>query len=213
MKESKLKNIAVLASGRGSNFQAILTKIEEQVIPARIVCVISDNPQPPVFQIATAAGIPTHWLNRKQFATPEAYADFFLDLLKHYHTDLVVLAGYLKLIPAPVVRQFAGAILNIHPALLPNFGGQGYYGLKVHEAVLAAGVRVTGVTIHFVDEHYDTGAIIHQEKVPVLTGDTPESLAARVLTVEHRIYPQIIKAWCEGQIQLIDRKVVWHKTI
>lgn len=207
-----MKNIAILASGRGSNFQAILTKIEEQVIPARIVCVISDNPQPPVFQLAAAAHIPTHWLHRKQFATPEAYAAFFLNLLKSYRTDLVVLAGYLKLIPAPVVREYTGAIINIHPSLLPNFGGQGYYGMKVHEAVIAAGVKTTGVTIHFVDEHYDTGAIIYQEKVPVMDGDTPESLAARVLQVEHRVYPQIIQAWCEGRFQLCDRKVVWQTT-
>jgi|UPI0003628A98 formyltetrahydrofolate-dependent phosphoribosylglycinamide formyltransferase len=213
MEECNQKKLVVLASGRGSNFQAILSKIEDGVIPARVSCVISDNPQPPVFQIATAAGIPTHWVNRKQFSTPGEYAQFFLNLLEHYQPDLIVLAGFLKLIPTPVVRRFAGAIINIHPALLPNFGGKGYYGLKVHEAVLAAGVKVTGVTIHFVDEHYDTGAIIYQEKVPVLENDTPETLAARVLQVEHRAYPQVIKDWCEGRFKLIDRKVVWQPTI
>lgn len=213
MEECNLKKLVVLASGRGSNFNAILSKIEEGVIPASVSCVISDNPQPPVFQLAAAAGIPTHWLNRKQFNTPEEYAQFFLNLLARYQPDLIVLAGFLKLIPTPVVRRYAGAIINIHPALLPNFGGKGYYGLKVHEAVLAAGVKVTGVTIHFVDEHYDTGAIIYQERVPVFEDDTPEILAARVLEVEHRVYPQVIKDWCEGRFKLIDRKVVWQPTI
>lgn len=210
MKVRTLKNIAVLASGRGSNFVAILTRIQKGEIPARIACVISDNPQPPVFDHATKAGIPTYWINRKQFSLPEDYAAYLLAILKRHETNLIVLAGYLKLIPSTVVRQYPGAIINIHPALLPNFGGKGFYGMKVHEAVLAAGLKVTGVTVHFVDEHYDTGAIIRQEKVAVLPNDTPESLAERVLAVEHRIYPEVIKAWCEGRLKLVDRKVIWQ---
>ncbi|MFH1213833.1 MAG: phosphoribosylglycinamide formyltransferase [Candidatus Neomarinimicrobiota bacterium] len=206
-----MKNISVFASGRGSNFSAILDKIQKGEIPARVACVISENEHPPVFDIAAAAGIPTYCIHRKQFAAPEDYAGFLLRLLQKEAVDLIVLAGFLKLIPTPVVRQFPHAIVNIHPALLPNFGGQGFFGMKVHEAVIASGIKVTGVTIHFVDEHYDTGAIICQEKVDVLASDTPESLAHRVLQVEHRLYPAAVKALCEDKIKVIDRKVVWNQ--
>lgn len=206
-----LKNIAVFASGRGSNFSAILDKIKMGEIDAKIVCVISENEHPPVFDIAQAAGIATFCVNRKQFAAPEDYANALLDLLERKNTDLIVLAGFLKLIPTPVVRRYPQAIVNIHPALLPNFGGRGFYGLKVHEAVIASGVKVTGVTIHFVDEKYDNGVIICQQKVVVLDSDTPETLAHRVLQVEHRLYPEVVKALCEDKIKVIDRKVVWNR--
>jgi len=206
-----LKNIAVLASGRGSNFAAILNKIQIGEIAARIVCVVSDNEHPPVFDIAMAAGIPTFCINRKQFSSPEEYAHAFLNLLEEYDVDLIVLAGFLKLIPSPVVRRYPHAIVNIHPALLPNFGGKGFYGIKVHEAVIASGVRMTGVTIHFVDEKYDTGAIICQEKITVLADDTPGVLAARVLEVEHRLYPEVVKALCEDKIKIDNRKVIWKQ--
>jgi len=206
-----LKNIAVFASGRGSNFAAILDKIQKGEIAARVVCVISDNERPPVFEIANAAGIPNFCLNRKQFATPEEYANALLNVLEKYDVDLIVLAGYLKLIPSPVVRKYPRAIVNIHPALLPNFGGKGFYGMKVHEAVIASGVKFSGVTIHFVDERYDTGSVICQEKVAVLPDDTPESLAARVLEVEHRLYPEVVKALCEDKIKFVNGKVVWEK--
>lgn len=206
-----MKNIAVLASGRGSNFSAILNKIQMGEIAARVVCVVSDNEHPPVFDIAIAAGIPTFCINRKQFATPEDYANSLLTLLKEKRVELIVLAGFLKLIPSPVVRHYPQAIVNIHPALLPNFGGKGFYGIKVHEAVIASGVKVTGVTIHFVDEKYDNGTIICQEKVAVLADDTPESLAKRVLEVEHRLYPEVVKALCEDEIKVRDRKVIWNR--
>lgn len=172
-----------------------------------MVCIISDNPQPPVFSIASSVGIPTHWINRKQFSNGNEYAGFLLSLLAKYETDLVVLAGFLKLMPAPVVNRYKNAMINIHPALLPNFGGQGYFGMKVHEAVLASGVKTTGVTVHFVDERYDTGSIVWQEKVDVRAGDTPESLAHRVLAVEHRIYPMVIKAFCEGRIKHLNGRI------
>ncbi|MFA4837982.1 MAG: phosphoribosylglycinamide formyltransferase [Candidatus Neomarinimicrobiota bacterium] len=202
-----MKRLAVFASGRGSNFSSILERIQSGNIPAKVVCVISDNPQPPVFSIASSVGIPTHWINRKQFSNGNEYAGFLLSLLAKYETDLVVLAGFLKLMPAPVVNRYKNAMINIHPALLPNFGGQGYFGMKVHEAVLASGVKTTGVTVHFVDERYDTGSIVWQEKVDVRAGDTPESLAHRVLAVEHRIYPMVIKAFCEGRIKHLNGRI------
>ena len=206
-----MKKIAVFASGRGSNFFAVLEQIKPGKIAGEVVCVISDHARPPVFEIARENRIPTHWVNRKQFSVAEDYADFLLKLLGSYQTDMILLAGYLKLIPAPIVERYRYAIINIHPALLPNFGGKGYYGEKVHRAVIESGVKITGVTIHFVDEHYDQGAVIIQEKVEVIPGDTPVTLGKRVLAVEHRLLPEVVGAYCAGNIQMVNGKVVWSQ--
>lgn len=206
-----MKKIAVFASGRGTNFQAILEGIKAGRIDAKIVCVISDHARPPVFEIARSSGIPTHWINRKQFSDAADYGDFLLNLLASYEVDVILLAGYLKLIPAPVVQRYRYAIINIHPALLPNFGGKGFYGERVHQAVLESGVKITGVTIHFVDEHYDQGTVIVQEKVPVLEGDTPATLAKRVLAVEHRLFPDVVAAYCAGDIKVDKGNVIWER--
>jgi len=206
-----LKKIAVFASGRGSNFAAIWEQIKLGSIQAQVMCVLSDHVHPPVFDIAQAHQIPTHWVNRKQFSDAADYAQFLNDLLESYGVELIILAGYLKLIPAPVVARFRNAIVNIHPALLPNFGGKGYYGLKVHEAVIRSGVKITGVTVHFVDEHYDQGQVIVQEQVAVLADDTPETLARRVLEVEHRLYPEVVRAICNDEILNKNGKVVWQR--
>ncbi|MBU1874696.1 phosphoribosylglycinamide formyltransferase, partial [bacterium] len=139
------------------------------------------------------------------------YAEYLLKLLRSYQTDMILLAGYLKLIPAPIVEYYRNAIINIHPALLPNFGGKGFYGEKVHQAVIESGVKITGVTIHFVDEHYDQGTVIIQEKVNVIPGDTPKTLGKRVLAVEHRLLPEVVRAYCAGYIQMVDGKVVWSR--
>lgn len=213
MKEAdgRLKNIAVFASGRGSNFFAILQEVKKGRIRGRICCVVSDRQNPPVFELAKKEGIPTHWICRKQFKTGDDYVRALIELLESYKIDLVVLAGYLKLIPAPVVSRYRNSIINIHPALLPNFGGKGYYGMKVHEAVIKSGVKITGVTVHFVDERYDNGPIILQEPVKVLPDDTPETLAERVLEVEHRVYPEVVKAFCEDKLLVEGRNVIWKK--
>ena len=202
-----MKNIAVFASGRGSNFQAINKHIKSGDIPARVVCVISDKANPPVFDKARQDNINTHYINRKQFKKEQEYADFLLRILQKYNTDLIVLAGYLKLIPAQIVRKFRHAILNIHPALLPKFGGKGYYGSRVHEAVLKADEKESGATVHFVDEIYDNGLIIKQDKVPVKPDYTPHTLADRVLEVEHQIFPEVVKAFCEDRIQIKNNGV------
>ncbi len=211
MEITRLKKIAVFASGRGSNFLAVLEQVKSGNIAAEIACVISDHARAPVFEIAQRNNIPTHWVNRKQFSAAEDYATFLMNLLESYKTELVLLAGYLKLVPSPVVERYRYAIINIHPALLPNFGGKGFYGIRVHQAVIESGVKITGVTIHFVDEHYDRGSVIIQEQVFVLPGDTPEELAARVLTVEHQLLPKVVKAYCEDRIKIVDRKVIWEK--
>ncbi len=179
--------IAVAISGRGSNLEALLRALGPGA-PAEIVLVVSDR--------VDAAGL-THARARNIHATvlPDpADAAAWLKLLRQYGAELIVLAGYLKLVPAPVVAAYRGRIINTHPALLPAFGGKGMYGERVHEAVLASGVRETGVTIHLVDEVYDHGAVLAQVRVPVLPNDTAKQLAARVLEVEHRLLPATVLA-------------------
>lgn len=200
--------IAVFASGRGSNYEAIQKQIDAGQINGQVVCVISDRAKPAVFERAATRNIPTHSINRKQFKTGDAYVEHLLKTLDDYKTDLIVLAGYLKLIPAPVVKAYHHRMINIHPALLPNFGGKGYYGMKVHRAVIEAGVNVTGITIHFVDEHYDTGNVILQKEVPVGPADTPEMVAEKVLKLEHKYYPEVVTLLCDNKIKIENNKVV-----
>jgi phosphoribosylglycinamide formyltransferase 1 len=184
--------VAVFASGGGSNLQALLDRFASGA-PARIGLVISDRGDAGALQRGRAAGVPV--LHIPVAGRPgEEVAGETAAALDAHGIELVALAGYLRLVPAPVIAARPGRIMNIHPALLPAFGGRGMYGRHVHEAVLAAGCRVTGVTVHWVDEHYDEGRIIAQWPVPVLPGDTAASLAARVLRVEHRLYPATVAA-------------------
>lgn len=188
--------VAVFASGRGSTFQAIdrtLRAMEDA--PARILLCISNNPAPGAFEYADAAGIEKRRLSPKMFEREEDYERAVFDLLNEFGIEMIVLAGYMRQLPSGVVHAYSGRILNIHPALLPKFGGKGMYGIHVHEAVIAAGEKETGPTIHLVEEEYDSGPIIAQERVPVLDGDTPETLAARVLQVEHQLYPRMVIEW------------------
>ena len=176
-------SVAVLASGGGTNLQALLDALHESSV-ARVARVISNRPDAGALQRARRARVPTSVLRDPGDAQELLAA---LD-----DAQLVVLAGYLKLVPAPVVARFRGRIINIHPALLPAFGGPGMYGHRVHEAVLASGAHESGATVHFVDEAFDRGEIIAQEKVRIEPGDTPESLAARVLEAEHRLLPAVV---------------------
>ncbi len=203
-----MKNIAVFASGRGSNYEAIQKQIDNGIINGKVVCIISDRADPPVFQKAKQRNIPTIFTNRKQFNSGKTYVTHLLQELAKYETDLIVLAGYLKLIPSPVVNAYPQKMINIHPALLPNFGGKGYYGMKVHQAVVNSGVTVTGITIHFVDEHYDTGNMILQKEVPVVPDDKPEDVAAKVLKLEHKYYPEVVRLICDDKVKIINNKVI-----
>lgn len=194
--------IAVFASGRGSTLNALQMALAAardaaaaQSAPAEIVLVVSNNPNPGAFEHARRWGIETMRLSPRMFASDELYAGALNDALIARGVEMIVLAGYMRRLPVTTVQRYRGRILNIHPALLPKFGGQGMYGMHVHEAVLAAGDRETGPTVHLVDEDYDTGPIVAQERVPVQPDDTPESLAARVLAVEHRLYPRVIIEW------------------
>ena len=180
--------IAVFASGRGSNFRAVhehLAAMENP--PARIALCISNNPDPGAFEYARAAGIPTLRLSPKMFDTVEEYDAVLRETLREHRIGMIVLAGYMRKLPEGVVTEYRGRILNVHPSLLPKFGGEGMYGERVHQAVLAAGETESGATVHLVDEEYDTGAVIAQQRVPVMPDDTVATLAARVLEAEHRL--------------------------
>jgi formyltetrahydrofolate-dependent phosphoribosylglycinamide formyltransferase len=179
--------VAVCVSGGGSNLQALLDRLQGAE-PARVVLVLSNRADAGGLERARQAGIPAEVLS------DPADAAEWITRLGRRDVDLLVLAGYLKLVPPGVVQKFAGRIVNVHPALLPDFGGPGMYGRRVHEAVLASGARVSGPTVHLVDEAYDRGDILAQRRVPVLPGDTPELLAARVLEAEHRVLPDVVLA-------------------
>lgn len=177
--------LAVCVSGRGSNLLALLEALRGSSL-ARVAVVLSNRADAPALERARAWGI-----------AAEAFTSYrdgaeWLTRLRAHDVDLIVLAGYLKLVPAEVIRAFRGRIVNIHPALLPAFGGPGMYGHHVHEAVLKSGVVETGATVHLVDEEYDRGAILAQARVPVRPDDTPETLSARVLEAEHRLLPQVV---------------------
>ena len=179
--------VAVCVSGGGSNLQALLDRLQGEE-PARVVLVLSNRADAGGLERARQAGIPAEVL-----ADP-ADASEWITRLGRRDVDLVVLAGYLKLVPPGVVQKYTGRIINVHPALLPAFGGPGMYGQRVHEAVIASGAAESGPTVHLVDEVYDRGAILAQRRVPVLPGDTPTALAARVLAEEHRILPDVVLA-------------------
>ena len=181
--------LAVLASGRGSNLQAIIEHFDniarERV--AKVVLVASNRADSPALIRAATASIDIANFDAADDGTQ------LLELLRKFRVDLVVLAGYLKRIPPLVIRDYASRMINIHPALLPAFGGEGMYGARVHEAVIASGARESGVTVHLVDDDYDRGPIVAQWRVPVDKSDTADSLAARVLAVEHVVYPRVIE--------------------
>ncbi|MBM4161340.1 MAG: phosphoribosylglycinamide formyltransferase [Ignavibacteria bacterium] len=203
-------NIGVFASGRGSNFQAILNAIHQGYLPARVTLLLSNKSDAGALEIARSNGIATAHLSQKQFPDEELYVAAVLAALKEHDVHVIALAGYLKMIPTAVVRAYRNRILNIHPALLPWFGGPGMYGHHVHEAVLASGMKISGATVHIVDEEYDHGPIVIQKTVPIEQQDTPETLAARVLTVEHEIYPLALKAFAENRVSIKERSVWIH---
>jgi len=188
--ESKL---SVWVSGSGSNLERISQACRNKEIPAVVTLVISDRAGILALERAQKSSIPTAVVSRKDFESDGAYALAFLELLKKYQIELICLAGYLKKVPDEVVKTYRGRIINIHPALLPKFGGTGFYGQMVHQTVLKAGEKESGATVHYVDEVYDHGAIVLQKKIVVLPNDTPEGLAERVHQIEYEIYPQAIR--------------------
>ena len=193
--------IAVLASGGGTNLQALIDHFRESLV-AEIGLVISDRADAGSLDRARQAGIAAHHVPVQGRPVAAVTADT-VDALDSAGIDLIALAGYLRLIHSDILRRFSHRILNIHPALLPAFGGKGMYGRRVHEAVLESGARVTGATVHLVNERYDEGRILAQWPVPVLESDTPDALAARVLKVEHALYPAAVE-WLAGVVAAVE---------
>lgn len=202
-----LTRIGVLASGGGSNMQAIMDRLATGEIHGRIMLVISDNPEAFALARAHAAGIATRVLCYPDYPSRSAYTEAITQALVTADVELVIHAGFMRMLTREIVDVFSGRMMNIHPALLPSFGGAGMYGHHVHKAVLAYGAKVSGCTVHFVTEEVDGGPIIAQRTVTVLENDTPDTLAARVLTQEHLAYPEAVKLFCEGQLRIEGRRV------
>lgn len=191
--------LAIFASGGGSNFQAIVDAVEAGVLRAEVVLCVCNRRKAGVLDRASAHDIPTFQISPDDFPDLNSYTARLLKELEQYGVDHIALAGYMKMIPSGLVEKYRGRIVNIHPALLPKFGGKGMYGMHVHRAVLAAGESISGATVHIVDEDYDTGPIVLQLTVPVHPEDTPESLASRVLEAEHRLYPEALALFADAK--------------
>ena len=189
-------NICIFASGTGSNFKAILDSVKKKKIRSKICLLITNNPDCGAVKIAKENNIEYEVINRKIFPelSPEKYSDNFLKALSKHGIDLIVLAGYMKMVTPEVLNKYKDRIINIHPALLPSFGGKGMYGINVHKAVIDSGVKVTGITVHYVNENYDEGKILFQKCCEVKSDDDEYSLQKRVLKLEHKYYPEVIRS-------------------
>jgi formyltetrahydrofolate-dependent phosphoribosylglycinamide formyltransferase len=198
--------LAVLISGSGTTLQNLIDRIQDQRLEAQIVQVISSQPEVAGIERARRAGLPTAVVTRKEAGSLEAFSGRIFELCRRQQADLVCMAGFLQLVTIP--EDFRHRVLNIHPALIPAFCGKGYYGLHVHEAVLASGVKISGCTVHFADNEYDHGPIILQRAVPVHDEDTPETLAERVFRQECEAYPEAIRLFAEGLLQVRGRRVL-----
>jgi phosphoribosylglycinamide formyltransferase 1 len=197
--------LAVLLSGSGTTLQNLLDRSADGRLPAQVVLVIASRPDAFGLFRAEHVGVPTLVVQRKACASAEEFSQRIFDACRQAQAELVCLAGFLQLLPIP--SDFEGRVLNIHPALIPAFCGKGYYGHHVHEAALAAGVKVSGCTIHFADNQYDHGPIVLQRTVPVLDDDTPDTLAARVFEQECEAYPEAIRLFAEGRLSIEGRRV------
>jgi phosphoribosylglycinamide formyltransferase-1 len=195
--------LGVLASGRGSNFQAILNAINEDRVDADVVVALSDRADAYALERAGKRGIPAFAVNPKEYGSREAYDQVLVNHLKEQGVDLVILAGYLRLVSKPMLAAYPNRILNIHPGLLPSFPG-----LNPQKQALHHGVRFSGCTVHFVDDTVDNGPILIQAVVPVFEGDTEETLSLRILIQEHRIYPEAIQLIAEGRVKVEGRRVI-----
>jgi phosphoribosylglycinamide formyltransferase 1 len=192
--------IGVLASGQGSNFQAIVDQTKDT--PAQFAIVVYNNPEAPVRLRAEKLGIPAIFLDHRQFATREALDQAILEVLGEYGVELVLMAGWMRLVTSVLVDAYRGRMVNIHPSLLPSFRG-----IRAVEQALEYGVQLTGCSVHFVDLEVDSGPIIAQEAVPILANDTLETLSQRIHEAEHRIYPQVVRWLAEGRVQIEGRRV------
>lgn len=200
-------NLCVFASGSGSNLKAIINASRSGSLRSKVSLVISNNSDSGALKTAARYNIPFLHLSERLFPNEKEFTKSIFAALKKYKINLIILAGYMKMLSPVIIKKFRNRIINIHPALLPKFGGKGMYGIHVHEAVLKAKANVTGATVHFVNEIYDSGAIIKQREVKVLAGDDPVNLQKRVLRAEHKLYPEVIKMFEDKRIMVRGNKV------
>ncbi len=195
-------NITVFASHGGSDMQAIIDGCKAGKINAQVVAMITNHEDSMAYERAKREGIDRYYLSHKVIQDADELEKRMLEVLDSHHTDMIFLAGYMRKLGDSILREYQNRVFNIHPALLPKYGGKGMYGIHVHEAVIAAGEKVSGVTIHRVNEQYDSGDIIAQTEVPVIEGDTADTLAARVLKREHEFLVEVISEIADGKISL-----------
>jgi phosphoribosylglycinamide formyltransferase-1 len=201
----RIERLVVLVSGGGTNLQALIDACAEGRINARIAGVISSKPDAYALRRAENAGIPSSVIKPSDYSTRQEKDKAVIGAVERFGGQAIVLAGYMSILGKEVVDRYK--IVNIHPALIPSFCGKGFYGLRVHKAVLDYGAKISGATTHFVDEGTDTGPVIMQRCVPVLDGDTPETLAAKVLEIEHEILVESVKLLCDGKLDIQGRRV------
>ncbi|WP_337402816.1 phosphoribosylglycinamide formyltransferase [Porcipelethomonas sp.] len=206
--DKPLKNIIVLVSGGGTNLQALIdAQNNGQIIGGKISCVISSNPNAYALVRAKENGIPTRIIPRKLYKDNKSYSEAVLEALYEEYADLIVLAGFMTILDKSIVKAYPYKIINVHPALIPSFCGQGFYGLKVHEEALKYGVKISGATVHFVNEIADAGAIIMQKAVAVKNDDTPEKLQKRIMQeAEWKILPETVSLFCQDRIEINNGK-------
>ena len=206
--DKPLKNIIVLVSGWGTNLQALIdAQNNGQIIGGKISCVISSNPNAYALVRAKENGIPTRIIPRKSYKDNKSYSEAVLEALYEEYADLIVLAGFMTILDKSIVKAYPYKIINVHPALIPSFCGQGFYGLKVHEEALKYGVKISGATVHFVNEIADAGAIIMQKAVAVKNDDTPEKLQKRIMQeAEWKILPETVSLFCQDRIEINNGK-------
>ncbi len=208
---NNVKKIAVFASGRGSNFLKIYENIQKGEVSGEIVCLISDNPQAGAIQFSKDKLIPFSIISPKHFNTPEEFGEEISKILIQYKVDWIILAGFLKKIPDNVVSKYSNRIINIHPALLPAFGGKGMYGIRVHNAVFQSGAKISGVTVHLVNEIYDAGPIVMQEAVDIEECKSPEEIAEKVLKVEHILYSKAVNKIMTMKFEIVSNRVIFSE--
>lgn len=203
-------NVVVLVSGGGTNLQAIIDAQNSGIIKSgKIVGVIASNPNAYAIQRAVENNIPSAVVGRKDFSDSESFDKALCDKLDEFKADLVVLAGFMSILGKKLIQKYSNRIINVHPSLIPSFCGKGFYGLKVHEAALSYGVKVTGATVHFVNEIPDGGAIILQKAVEILPNDAPETLQKRVMEqAEWKLLPMAVELFCSGNLSVVDNKVI-----
>lgn len=208
MRERLQIGILLSGKGRGSNMQALIDGTRDGRIHGDVALVISTSPGAPALERAAASGVPALLIPAEEHPEPGALDRELAEQFQSAGVELICLAGYMRLLGPEFLGRFPNRVLNVHPALLPAFGGRGYYGRRVHEAVLESGARYSGVTVHLTDDEYDHGPIVAQEVVPVLRDDTVETLAARVLQAEHRLYPEAVALFAARRVHVEGRRVL-----